>query len=56
MEIRFMARRSKSKTEAAMAEIRKSRPDADLEFLAYDAPALKAAHSVGLSFLSHNFP
>lgn len=56
MEIRFMARRSKSKTEAAMAEIRKSRPDADLEFLAYDTPPLEAAHSAGLSFLSHNFP
>ena len=51
-----MACRSKPKAEEAMAKIRKTDADADLEFLEYDASSLKAVHAAGRGFLRHDLP
>ena len=39
-----------------MEEIRHENPDADLEFLAYDASSVEAAYSAGKSFLEMDLP
>ncbi|KAL6720193.1 hypothetical protein ACLMJK_002114 [Lecanora helva] len=52
----FMACRSKTKAEEAITEIHRDVPDADLEFLPYDASSLSAVHSEALSFLDRNIP
>lgn len=51
-----MACRSKIKAEEAMAEIRQKEPQADLEFLSYDASSLSAVHTAALTFLDRNLP
>jgi len=49
-----MACRSQSKASEAIAQIRSENPDADLDFLPYDASSLSAVHSTALSFLSRD--
>lgn len=53
---RYMACRSQAKAEAAIAEIKKETPTAELHFVHYDASSLSSAHSAGRSFLTQNLP
>ncbi|KAI9676170.1 MAG: hypothetical protein M1817_000915 [Caeruleum heppii] len=52
----FMACRSQTKADAAIAEIHQQTPTADIEFLAYDASSLEKVHAAGKAFLERDLP
>ena len=51
-----MACRSKTKAENIIKEIQQDVPDADLNFLTYDASSAAAAHSAGISLQNQGLP